>query len=82
MTHGLCEFLYGVNVLRSCSEHKVFLADNGEQEGGKERVIERVDGVGDMLVEQLEVVCATGLWDPGVSGRVHCERGLRAETNY
>lgn len=30
-----------------------------------------VDGVGHMLVEQLEIICATGVWDPGVSGVVH-----------
>ena len=30
MTYGLCEFLDGMNVLCSCSEHKVFLTDNGE----------------------------------------------------
>jgi hypothetical protein len=48
----------------------VLLADNGEQEGGKEGVVERVDGIGYMLVEQLEIVRATGVWDPGLSGGV------------
>lgn len=30
-------------------------------------------GVSYMLVEKLEIVCATGVWDPGVSGIVHCD---------
>lgn len=29
-THGLCEFLNRVDVLCSCSEHKVLLADDSE----------------------------------------------------
>lgn len=58
-------------VLRSCSEHEVFLADNGKQEGGEEGLVEGVDGVGYMFVEQREVVRATRVWDAGVSGIVH-----------
>lgn len=71
MTHGLCEFLDGMYVFYSCSEHQVFLADNGEQEGGEEGVVEGVDGFRDMFIEQLEVVCATRVGDSGVSGIIH-----------
>jgi hypothetical protein len=71
VTHGLCKFLDRVYVLYSCSKHEVFLANNGEQEGSEEGGIERVDGIDEIFVEYVEIVCATRVWDPGLSGIVH-----------
>lgn len=49
----------------------MLLANNGEQEGGEEGLIEEVDGFRYVFVEQLEIVCAARIWEPGVSGIVH-----------
>jgi hypothetical protein len=71
-THRLCEFLDGMYVLQSCSEHEVFLADNREQERGEEGVVEGVDGIRDVFIEQREVVWATSIRDSGVPAIIHC----------